>query len=219
MPMTEQIGTFVDRDAPTAEPSDETLATRVAQRDVAAFSLLFDRYAQIIYVFAGHTLGTADAEEIVQEAFLRLWNHAAQFDPARGAFRSWFMTLARHQILDALRHRTQEHCVEVADEIDRLLAEATDPAVDVEEAAWLRVRQDLVLRALGELPPDQRRALVLAYFGGLSHTAIAAQLGWPLGTVKKRIQLGLHKLRAALAPHRPDVVAEVGSVPPQNEYE
>ncbi len=217
--MTEPIGAVVDQDAPTAEPSDETLAARVAQRDVAAFSLLFDRYAQIIYVFAGHTLGTADAEEIVQEVFLRLWKHAAQFDPARGAFRSWFMAIARHQILDELRRRTQEQRLQVASEIDRLLAEATDPAVDVEEAAWLHERQDLLLHALGDLPAEQRRALVLAYFGGLSHAVIAAQLGWPLGTVKKRIQLGLHKLRAALAPHRPDVVAEVGSTPPQSEYE
>ena len=218
MRITVQTGVIVEHLTPLPEPSDEALAARVAQRDVAAFGLLFDRYAQLIYVFAGHMLGTADADEIVQEVFLRFWKSASQFDRTRGSFRGWFMAIARHQILNELRRRSQEQRWLAADQIDSLLAEAADPSVDVEEAAWLRERQDVVLRALEELPDEQRRALVLAYFGGLSHSAIAQQLGWPLGTVKKRIQLGLQKLRAALAPHRSEVGAQVGSAPPPGEY-
>jgi RNA polymerase sigma-70 factor (ECF subfamily) len=214
-----QTGMILEHLTPLPEPSDEALAARVAQRDVAAFSQLFDRYAQLIYVFAGQMLGTADADEIVQEVFLRFWKSASQFDGGRGSFRAWFMAIARHQILNELRRRSQEQRRQAADQIDRLLEEAADPSVDVEEAAWLRERQDVVLRALGELPDEQRRALVLAYFGGLSHSAIAQQLGWPLGTVKKRIQLGMQKLRAALAQHRPDAEAPVGSKPPPQEYE
>jgi RNA polymerase sigma-70 factor (ECF subfamily) len=217
--MTTSTGAIVDHDALTGEESDETLAARVAERDVAAFGLLFDRYAQTIYVFAAHLLGTADADEIVQEVFLRFWNRASQFDPLRGSFRGWFMAIARHQILNQLRRRSQEQRILAADAIDRVLAEAADPAVDVEEAAGLHERQESVLRALGELPHEQRRALVLAYFGGLSHSAIAQLLGLPLGTVKKRIQLGMQKLRAALAQHGLDAEAPVGSKPPPQEYE
>jgi len=217
--MTTSTGATVDHDAPTAEPSDETLAARVAGRDAAAFGLLFDRYAQTVYVFAAHLLGTTDADEIVQEVFLRFWNRAGQYDPLRGSFRGWFMAIARHQILNELRRRSQEQRRLAADAIDRVLAEAADPAVDVEEAARLHERQDNVLRALGELPEEQRRALILAYFGGLSHSAIAQLLGLPLGTVKKRIQLGVRKLRAALAQHGPDAEAPVESEPPRQEYE
>lgn len=209
----------MDDDALAEEESDETLAAHVAGRDVAAFGVLFDRYAQTVYVFAAHMLGTTDADEIVQEVFLRFWKHAGQFDPLRGSFRGWFMAIARHQILNELRRRSQEQRRLAADAIDRVLAEAIDPAVDVEEAAWLHERQERVLRALSELPHEQRHALVLAYFGGLSHTAIAQLLGLPLGTVKKRIQLGMQKLRAALAQHAPGAEAPVGSKPPPQEYE
>jgi RNA polymerase sigma factor (sigma-70 family) len=106
--MTTSNGATVDHDALAGEESDETLAARVAGRDVAAFGLLFDRYAQTIYVFAAHLLGTADADEIVQEVFLRFWNRAGQFDSLRGSFRGWFMAIARHQILNELRRRSQE---------------------------------------------------------------------------------------------------------------
>ncbi len=181
------------------EPSDETLAGRVAQRDMAAFELIYDRYAKSVYALAAHLLGHAEAEEVVQEVFLRLWHKAGQFDPARGFFNTWFMAIARHHVLDELRQRSQQQRLVAAEEIDQLLAEAADPAANVEEQAWLRERGNTILDALQSLPAEQRRVLVLAYFGGLSQSAIARHLGWPLGTVKKRVRLGLQKLRASLA--------------------
>lgn len=205
----------MDHTAPPLEPSDELLVAQVVQRDVAAFSTLFDRYARTIYALAAHMLGAADAEEIVQEVFLRCWNKADQFDPARGSFRGWLLAIARHLVLNELRRHSQQQRLLAVAEVDQLLAEMIDPAADVELAVWLHEQQDIVLRALGDLPEEQRRALILAYFGGFSHTAIAQQLGWPLGTVKKRIQLGLQKLRAALAPRDSDIQAQVGSKPPQ----
>jgi RNA polymerase sigma-70 factor, ECF subfamily len=208
----------VDAQLPSAELSDEMLMILVVQRNVAAFSLLFDRYAQTVYVLAAHMLGRTDAEEVVQEVFLRCWNKAEQFDPARGSFRSWFLAVARHYVLNELRRHTLHQRLQAVAEIDQLLASAADPAADVEAAAWQHVQQNDILRALTCLPDDQRQALVLAYFGGLSHAQIAQHLGWPLGTVKKRIQLGLQKLRAALAHHAPDIEAELGSKPPQGEY-
>jgi RNA polymerase sigma-70 factor, ECF subfamily len=180
------------------EPSDEVLVERVCQQDVTAFSQLYDRYARSVYLLAAGVLGQAEAEEIVQEVFLRLWHKADQFQPARGPFGAWFMTIARHHVWDVLRrfHREPSLAAEV---IDQLLMESAISSVNVEEQAWSQEVGEAVLHALQGLPADQRRALVLAYFGGLSQSSIAQHLGWPLGTVKKRIRLGLQKLRTALA--------------------
>lgn len=84
-------------------------------------------------------------------------------------------------------------------EINQLLEDVADPRHDVEEELQVNQRDRALLQALQQLPPEQRRALILAYFGGLSQSTIAAQLQWPLGTVKKRIQLGLRKLRVLLS--------------------
>ncbi|MGH2350361.1 MAG: RNA polymerase sigma factor [Chloroflexota bacterium] len=177
---------------------DEALAARVVLRDAAALALLYDRYAPAIYAMAAHMLGASEAEEAVQEVFLRLWNRAQQFDPSRGPFGAWFMAVARHHVLDEVRRRGQQQRILAAETIDRLLASAVDPQVNVEEEAWRHERGAVLRRALQALPDEQRRVLVLAYFGGLSQAAIAERLGCPLGTVKKRIRLGLQKLRAAL---------------------
>ena len=187
---------------PQSEPSDETLVARVVQRDVTAFAALYDRYAQPVYGLATHMLGrTADAEEIAQEVFMRLWNRADQFDAGRGAFKSWFMAIARYRILDELRHRNRrEQRLIAAEDINQLLATASDPKADVEKEVGRNEESQRILRALQSLPNEQRRVLVLAYFGGLSQSSIAERLGWPLGTVKKRVRLGMQKLRAALAP-------------------
>lgn len=181
---------------------DEALAALVSQRDVVAFSVLYERYSQSVYAFAAHTLGAKDAEEVVQEVFLRLWQRASQFDPARGSFGAWFMAAARHRIVDDLRRRNNQKALGAADEIERVLMRAIDPLANVEQEAVLRERNAEVLLAVRELPLEQRQALLLAYFAGLTQSAIAEHLGWPLGTVKKRIRLGLQKLRTALAEER-----------------
>ncbi len=181
------------------EPSDAALVAQIAQRDVAAFSMIYDRYARAVFVLAAHMLGRAEAEDVVQEVFLRLWNKAEQFDGQQGSFSSWFMSVARHHILDELRRRSQHQRVVAAERINALLAQAVDPKVDVEDQVWMNHRAASVLDALKNLPDEQRRVIVLAYFGGLTQAAIAQQLRWPLGTVKKRVRLGLQKLKAALA--------------------
>ena len=195
------------------EPSDEWLAARVIQRDVRAFALLYDRFARPIYTMAVYMLGKAEAEEMVQEVFLRLWHRADQFDAARGSFKSWFMSVARHRILDELRRRGQQHQLFVTEAVDHLLANTTDPQVDVEQEVGRREASEAVLRALKTLPPEQRRALVMAYFGGLSQSSIARRLGWPLGTVKKRMRLGLQKLRLALSSPKLAVETEDNPIP------
>jgi RNA polymerase sigma-70 factor (ECF subfamily) len=179
-------------------PSDERLLDQVKARDGQAFSLLFDRYARPVYALAAHLLGTGEADEIVQEVFWRIWQRAHQFDPARGSARVWIMTVARHQVFDALKRRSQEQRQTAVDEIERLLADMPVAAGDVAELAWRRQQVEAMQHALQTLPDEQRHVLMLAYFGGFSQSDIATRLGWPLGTVKKRVRLALQKLRTAL---------------------
>jgi RNA polymerase sigma-70 factor (ECF subfamily) len=180
------------------ERSDEQLAARVARGDVEAFTALYDRYARRVYVLAAHLLGTAGAEDVVQELFLRLWQKAGQFDPARGSFAQWFLASARHAALAELRRRGRRQQLAAIGEVERLLTETADPRDDVEAHTWERARLAAVRDALAALPPEQRRVLVLAYFAGMSQSTMAEQLGWPLGTVKKRTRLAMQKLRLAL---------------------
>lgn len=181
------------------DDSDNALAAGIANGDAGAWSSLFDRYAPAVYAFAAHMLGRDHAEDVMQEVFLRLWRSAGQFDPERGAFSAWFYAIVRHRIQDELRHRRREERLLVASDADDLLAETPIPGVDVDDAITQRERTHALLRALQSLPPDQRRVLVLAYFGaGLTQSAIADYLDCPLGTVKKRTRLGLQKLRTIL---------------------
>lgn len=181
------------------ELSDEALVEQVARQDVNAFIALYDRHAQVVYSMAAHMLGVDEAEEVVQDVFLRLWNRAAQFDATRGTFNGWFMTIARNQIMDGLRRRSQRQRVFVTGEISGFLEEIADQRVDIEAEAWGNEQGDAIQQALRALPAEQRRVLILAYFGGFSQSEIARLLDCPFGTVKKRMRLGMKKLQAALA--------------------
>src|SRR6266568_1956588 len=119
------------------DPSDEELARRTGERDVAAFTELYDRYSSPVYALAVHMLGPTDAEDVVQEIFLRLWNKAEQFDAARGSFGAWFMSSARHYVLDKLRALKRQQQIMMAEEVHELLSEAADTSMNVEEEAWL----------------------------------------------------------------------------------
>jgi RNA polymerase sigma-70 factor (ECF subfamily) len=108
------------------------------------------------------------------------------------------MAITRHLVLDHLKHRSQEQRIMAVDEIGELLANIPANQANVEEMAWSHQRAEAMQQALHELPNVQRRAILLAYFGGFSQSDIASQLGWPLGTVKKRVRLALQKLRTYL---------------------
>jgi RNA polymerase sigma-70 factor (ECF subfamily) len=177
---------------------DEALVARVVHGDVGAFEVLYDRYARPVYTLATYLLDPQAAEESVQEVFLRLWHRAGQFDPTRGVFAAWFMAIARHHVRAELRRRGREQQLTAAGEVEAVLAAVQDPDPEVDDIVWSRNCAAAVRKAMRDLPPDQRQAVVMAYFGDLSHREIAEAMGWPLGTVKKRIQLGMAKLRAAL---------------------
>jgi RNA polymerase sigma-70 factor (ECF subfamily) len=186
-----------DGDRPIA---DEELARRTARGDMGAFTQLYDRYARRIHAWSAHVVGTGRAEDAMQEIFLRLWQHAGQFDGDRGMFVTWFTAIARHHLVHVLRQDGMRRRLAVAAEITAVLEHAASTVPGPEETVGQREDGAALARALRMLPEDQRHVLVLAYFGGLSQSQIANQLAIPLGTVKKRVRLGMGKLRGTLTP-------------------
>jgi RNA polymerase sigma-70 factor, ECF subfamily len=180
--------------------ADEELVARTARGDLAAFTLLYDRYARRIHAWSAHVLGTGRAEDAMQEIFLRLWQHAGRFDGERGTFVTWFTAIARHHLVHVLRQDGMRRRVAVAAEIAAVLEHASAVAPGPEETVGQREEGAALAGALRLLPDEQRQVLVLAYFAGLSQTQIADHLAIPLGTVKKRVRLGMGKLRDTLAP-------------------
>lgn len=184
-----------DRNETRAE--DDELIRRVALGDRQAFEALYDRYAASVFGVALRMLGEREiAEEAVQEIFWRIWQRAASFDRSR-AFAPWLFGIAHNYCIDELRRRRVRPQPVYEDDEHPVLSDIPDEA-DVGETAVLSDQRRIVREALDQLPDEQREALLLAYFGGLTQQEIATKLGNPLGTVKTRMRLGLQKLRALL---------------------
>ena len=179
------------------------LLPAVARGDVAAFEELYDRYSSTLYALLLRILANAeDAQEVLQEAFVKAWTSAKMFDALRGSEVAWLISIARSRGIDRLRARRIR--VDREDEAGREIStlsgfvdrtNGADKAIQSEQTVAVR-------GALAELPEAQRRALELAYFEGLSQSEIAARLSEPLGTVKTRMQLGMKKLRDRLQEFR-----------------
>ena len=178
------------------EASDLDLMARVASLDRAAFGQIYDRYAGLLFSVALRILRhDKDAEDVVQEVFVQIWNKAASYDSALGQPSSWFVTMVRHRAIDRLRSLRRHY--EVVHEISESETEIMD------SAPWLpdvegRERSVAVKSALQKLPAEQRESIEFAFFGGLTHEEIAARVGQPLGTIKARIRRGMLKLRDSL---------------------
>ena len=179
---------------------DALLLTRVAEGNREAFAQLYDRFASPLYGAAMQILrDAAEAQDVVQEAFLTLWEKAATFEASRGSAFSWAVTLVRNRAIDRvrMRRRRSELLAESAPEDLGYLAGALQAGGDENAAQGDEARA--VRAAVATLPPEQQRALELAFFGGLTQEEIARKLREPLGTVKARIRRGLMKLRDSLA--------------------
>jgi RNA polymerase sigma-70 factor (ECF subfamily) len=171
---------------------------RVGAGDEGALSELYDRHASLVFNLARAVVGDdPDAEEATEDVFLQLWTGADRFDPARGTLRAWLATMTRSRALDLVRARERRQAtVERAAARDEggVAVVLSEPAGADESVLRVEVR-DALDRALAMLNDDQRRAIELAYFGGLTQSEIAEHLAEPLGTVKTRIRDGMARLR------------------------
>ncbi len=175
-------------------PVYAALMARVAQRDRQAFLELYELTAPKAYGLALKIMSDPmAAEEVMQEAFLKLWMRAGTYRPSQGRLFPWLLTIVRHTALDLLRREARRpESVEPPEGEGGWGAWLEAPGSGSEEARWRSL-----YFAVAHLPEDQRLAITYAYYYGLSHSQIAAQLSLPLGTVKTRLRLGMERLRQA----------------------
>ena len=181
--------------------ADRELLRRMAAGDEKALGSLYDQWVAAVHSLAMRVLQDPDeAEDLVEETFWQAWRQATRYDESRGSVATWLLTIARSRALDRLRarRRTREEPMPESEDAS-LAAESHTPA----DSAELAERRTMVMAALQTLPNEQREAMELAYFGGLSQTEIAERTGQPLGTVKTRMRLAVQKLRASLGALHP----------------
>jgi RNA polymerase sigma-70 factor (ECF subfamily) len=170
---------------------DDSLIERVANGEQQALLVLYDRHSSRVYAVALRILGDAmSAEEITQDVFLKLWSRAKSYLSSRGAFATWLLTIARNAALDRLRLERRRPAISDDVEPDQVWQDIPDGDSNWEEARWRSLHF-----AVQALPQEQRQVIELAYYQGLSHSQIARHLGWPVGTVKTRLRLGMEQLR------------------------
>lgn len=178
----------------TAEDAD--LVHRIAERDAAAFAAFYDRHARQVLGLLFRMLGDrAEAEELLQEVFLQVWREARRYRADGSTPRGWIFLIARSRAIDRKRSSSARRQREEA-------TAAAPPPPGIAPSGPQRIedreRAQRVTAALADLPPEQRAAIEHAFFGGLTHSEVAARLGEPLGTIKSRILLGMRKLRHTL---------------------
>lgn len=199
------------RDAPMNSPAaapppddrdvvDAQLMRRIANGDRAAFGELYDRFSRPLYATALRIVqDAAEAQDIVHDAFVVVWEKANTFETQRGSAFSWVVTLVRNRAIDRVRSRRRRN---------ELLSASAPADLGYHEDAHTRPADDhaaqgddarVIRAAVASLAPEQKKALELAFFSGLTQEEIARSLGEPLGTVKARIRRGLLKLRDSLA--------------------
>ena len=182
---------------PQSDAEEAALIRGVAGGDERAFASLYDRYGPILFGLLLRILHSRpEAEDVLQEVFLQVWQQAHSFDAARGRAITWLVTLARSRAIDRLR------ALDSRERAARRSAEDAPPQANGEEgaddAALRSERAGVVRDALAELPEEQRQVLLLAYLEGMSQSEIAAAKGQPLGTVKTRTRAGLRRLSELL---------------------
>jgi RNA polymerase sigma-70 factor (ECF subfamily) len=187
------ILTSVKRKRELMDPvSINRLLQKIEQGEESALLTLHEHFASAVYSLAYRVLGnTQDAEEITQDVFLRIWDRAEAYDPARGTFLTWIMTITRRMAIDRIRHRERRLPADGSISMD------AQPALhETLENGELSETGRTLLLVLENLPEEQSAAIQLAFFQGMSHSEIADYLHKPLGTIKSQIRLGMQKLRS-----------------------
>jgi len=182
--------------APLREAAWGEYVRRCASRDESALAALYDESSQLAYTIALRILqDEADAAEVVLDVYKQVWDTAARFDEQRGSAAAWIVILARSRAMDRRRFRAARMRTAIqVEELNNVISTAPSP----ERLAMASQNSRSVMRALAAVPLEQRQALELAFFAGLSHSEIAHRLGEPLGTVKTRIRLAVGRLRELL---------------------
>lgn len=178
---------------PAADSSDGELLKGLKAADLSALATLYDRHSRASFGLAYRILGDSEAaEDVVQDAYLAAWRGVETYRHERGTVRNWLLSITHHRAVDLLRRRTAFRPSPLEAAAQRLAD--SDTFVEVDRS----VRGAAVRQALAALPPPQRAAIELAYFGGYTQSELADLLGVPLGTVKGRMRIGMQKLRRAL---------------------
>jgi RNA polymerase sigma-70 factor, ECF subfamily len=176
------------------EFSDARLVTSIARYSEVALAEVYRRHGRAVYGLARRVLqDEAEAEDVTQEVFLRLWREPDRFDPDRGSLRSFLLAQAHGRAVDAVRSSSSRRAREA-----REAARTARAEYDLQHEVWDLALADQVAQALGALSDDERRAIELAYFEGRTYRDVARVLGQPEGTVKSRIRSGMRRLRDAL---------------------
>jgi RNA polymerase sigma-70 factor, ECF subfamily len=197
-----------EADAP--DVPDEELVRAVEAGAHPALAALYDRYGRRAYSLARRVCRDDNlAEDVVQEVFLAFWRDPGRFDPGRGGFGTWILTLVHHKSVDAVRRESalRRRTVAVVEEGQDWSA---PPGPGADLGALQSMEAGHVRDALGRLPAEQREALALAYFGGYSQREVATLTGVPLGTVKSRMFSGMRRLRGVLGPVLGEIATDAG---------
>jgi len=178
--------------------ADVLTLQRIRAGDRGAFLEFYDHYAVLLLSVAARVLGDRrEAEDIVQEVLTQIWRKSASYDPALGTLASWAVALTRNKAIDRLRALTRR--LRLVEELSIAAKQVEDvQMLSANELLYGRERAELIRAAVNTLPFDQRHAIELAFFAGLSQTEIATRLQQPLGTIKARIRRGMLKLREQL---------------------
>jgi RNA polymerase sigma-70 factor (ECF subfamily) len=176
-------------------PTDESLVSRIAVGDERALQTVYARHAPMVYGLARRvTASTAHAEEITQEVFVYLWQNPDRFDPTRGSLRAFLGALAHRRAVDEVRSSSRRTAREQRASSDLTNLDSFEIGDDLERSQTA----ERVRAAVAVLPDQQRQAVLLAYFGGLTFRQVADHLGIPEGTAKSRLRLGLNRLGTLL---------------------
>lgn len=180
------------------EFDDQSLIRLIARSQESALSELYDRYSRLIYSLALNAVGDpATAEEITQDVFIRIWDHAGTYQAEKSKVVTWIASITRYRSIDVIRRRKiRPESQSVSWEIEPSANEMNP--INVEQTVEISQERRRVRQAISVLPEEQRQALAYAYFQGYTHREIAEVLGEPLGTVKTRIRLAMQKLRQLL---------------------
>jgi RNA polymerase sigma-70 factor (ECF subfamily) len=180
---------------------------QLADGEIDALEVLYERYSTLVFSLGLRILRDPQlAEDVVQEVFIRLWRRPASYDPARGRFVSWLMSVSRNRALDEQRRVSRRLRAEETDDDPAHELPTNDRFDDPQASVLLEELRRRVREAMTRLPPAQRQVIELAYFRGLTQVEIAQRTGEPLGTIKTRVRLGMNKLRVALGPNAADDV-------------